>query len=469
MAEPKCPRGHVGGRVVRAGTYGPAGRKRQLWWCHPAADSGASKHRFSEAMPRMLLEAEGHVCHECSTTLETYEGPPHVRTYEFAARTIAATLVAVGNGVSYHRAARTARETAGWARQFQVRPRKGLGANGTMAGDWVGLFAPVVTGPVFDGERWPAVVALDELPLVGSRPRGKGRPPQSASWVIYGAYAHPEGQRGQLFRLHAADRISYETAAEFLRSIPGRPSIVVGDGGGVWPKTVAAAWPETADENGLLIAAPQFVRCQWHLSRNLESVLRASGILSPRDGEAFRYGHGRPGPGAAWQAPQQRKRTGYNWRARLNAESGREGELRFSELPAASADSHPLSRAVRRALGSQESWDELVDLAYQWQAHPLTEWLDENDRFRDEAGRPSPRSIGGLEANLRIVRDIVRDRAHLLNNSIRTQRMLDLVTLQIRGVADERTYARRIAVSLEQSGRAPQQRLGVVGASPLHS
>jgi hypothetical protein len=48
------------------------------------------------------------VCGECSTTLEQFEGPQHPRGYEFAARTIAAALVAVGNGASYYRAAWTA-------------------------------------------------------------------------------------------------------------------------------------------------------------------------------------------------------------------------------------------------------------------------------------------------------------------------------------------------------------------------
>lgn len=84
-----CPRGHRG-KVVRAGTYGPAGRRRQLWWCYPDGKTKTDAHRFSEALPRMLLDAPGHVCTECSTTPEQFEGPPHPRGYEFAARTIAA-------------------------------------------------------------------------------------------------------------------------------------------------------------------------------------------------------------------------------------------------------------------------------------------------------------------------------------------------------------------------------------------
>jgi hypothetical protein len=154
------------------------------------------------------------------------KGPPHVRGYEYPARNVAAALIGVGNGSSYFRAARTARTSNGWARQQQAKLKpKSLGANGTLAGDWVGMFAPIVCGPVMDAEQWPDVVAFDEQPFIGSRKRQrKQSSKQETSWAIFGAFANPgDGHAGYLFRLHASPKIDAQHAADWLRSIPGRP------------------------------------------------------------------------------------------------------------------------------------------------------------------------------------------------------------------------------------------------------
>jgi hypothetical protein len=86
-------------------------------------------------------------------------------------------------------------------------------------------------------------------------------------------------------------------------------------------------------------------------------------------------------------------------------------------------------------------WDNLVRLADEWQAQPQTRWLELNTDLRAQAGHGYVRSVGGLEGQLTIVRRLLTDRAHLLTNSVRTQRLLDLMTLQLRGLADERAYA----------------------------
>ncbi|MGC9666169.1 hypothetical protein ACNTMW_06370 [Planosporangium sp. 12N6] len=150
--------------------------------------------------------------------------------------------------------------------------------------------------------------------------------------------------------------------------------------------------------------------------------------------------------------------------------------VRFAQLPDEDIDRHPLARAVARALRGEQDWDNRVRLAHEWQAQPLTRWLDKNVELRAQTGHGYARSVGGLEGQLAIVRRMLTDRAHLLTNSVRTQRLLDLITLQLRGLADERAYATRIADHLarpapagQARGAVPRQRVGVVGAPRLHA
>lgn len=563
MSTAKCPRGHAG-VVVKAGTYGPTkkpatpggarprtGPRRQLWWCYPHAKTGRAgaavdktdAHRFAEAMPRQLLPAKAaaHNCSECATELELHEGPPHVRGYEFAARSVAAALVAVGQGTSYHQAAKAARQVTGWGRRVAAGQVAGLrpGANGTLAGDWVGLFGPLVTDPVLGQESWPSVVALDDVPFGCSAPRraahlqgltdealrvkaakaaarvasGRGAPlaaslaltrseekrlkekaSQALGWVIFGAWNPRAGHTGQLFRVGAGARLNSVEAAAFLLATPGRPDVVVCDGGGIWPKAVAAAWPPLADENGVVTTpTPRIVDCEWHLKARLRGALRASGVLPPRPpetAEAPEPQGGIPWPpqpprrtrtvatrpieidGAAWPTHSSVRQTGMNKLRAAAVRAGRGDEVRFSTLTDADAERHPLTRAVEVAFNSVQAWDELVELANRWQADTLIRWLATNANMREQIERRAPtdpRSIGGLEASLQSVKLMVKDRASQLTNTVRTQRMLDLMTLHVRGVADERTYALRLTEALAASGGvAPQQRVGVRNAPRLH-
>ena len=204
------PEGHHG-LVVKAGLYGPksrpahgrparpGGRSGSCVGCYPNADASqrprdkAGAHRFAEKLPRRLLPAAtaGHRCLECATESSATKAHRMFAATEYPARNVAAALIAVGNGSSYYRAARTARTSNGWARQKQLK-LKTIGANGTLAGDWVGMFAPIVCGPVLDAERWPDVVAFDEQPFIGSRKRQrKQRSKQETSWAIFGAFANP--------------------------------------------------------------------------------------------------------------------------------------------------------------------------------------------------------------------------------------------------------------------------------------
>jgi hypothetical protein len=269
-----------------------------------------------------------------------------------------------------------------------------------------------------------------------------------------------------------------------LASIPGRPKLVVTDGSGVWAKAVPMAWPDVFDPatGELLEATPQMLGCECHWRERLRSALRATGVLPPRELEAARpdptvpwpMNHRRrlrvqaipAEPGSAWTPGPSRNRTGYH-----KLDRGRNGELRLAAIP--DGDTHPLLVAADKAFDSAADWDAMAALATRWQARPLGHWLKVNGpaiRAQLAGRRPGvPRSIGGLEASLRVLKRMLHDRAHLLTNTDRTNRMLDLVTLQMRGVASEREYTRRILETASSTtGRVPRQRSAVDVTQRLH-
>lgn len=472
-AVPACPRGHAPTDVVRAGTYGPrdanknpvVGKQRQLWWCRPA--DGTNPHRFSERLPRTRLVGDGHACAECETHLAVFEGPQHARHYEFAARVVAQVLVAAGNGTSYRAAARTARSGAR-PKHWPVPAR--FGANGTLAGDWVAAFAPVVCEPVLAGESWPEVVCLDET-WFGSTMETTRRRKRQALWVVWGAFAHSSGREpGRLFRLGCSGKLDGQAAAAWLSAVPGRPRFVVCDGTKLWPKAVALAWPQVIDpDTGEILAeTPTIVPCEWHLRDRLTSVLRQCSVLPPRDAGEWRA----PAPSGFAEA---RRRTLAKNRSELRIRAAQPdwyAQTRVAISRYDDPDNHPLVVAGRKAFWHTDGWDELRALAEKWGAGHLVMWMDREAWIRDylENRDPRlPRSIGGLEANLRKVKLALKPRAHVLRNTVRTQRLLDLMTLHLRGADQADAYAARIRAHLEANhGGAPAQRAGITGGAHLH-
>ena len=438
--------------MVRAGTYGRPGARRQLWWCRP---SGEPAHRFSERLPRALLDGEGHSCPSCETTVASFEGPQHPRQYEYAARLVAETLVRVGSGTSYRHASRAARAAVGPAvRKWAARSVK-FGANGQLAGDWVAAFSPVVTGPVFEAESWPRVVALDEFGFLSTVSQGRRRAKSQAMWTVWGAYAAQGHGPGQLFRLGVSGKLNATAAADWLRSIPGRPEYVVCDGTKLWPKAVALAWPQVVDEvtGEVLEETPKLMPCEYHLRQKMEEQLRASRLLPPRDA-------------GQWRAPRQPQTVGRT-HLRVAAQQPDDATQTVRLRDYTDPDQHPLVIACRRAFWDVEKWDETYQLALKWQALPLATWMVKHRWMREVlATRPLevPRSIGGLEAQLTRVRTLLRDRSRLFRNQVRTQRLLDLMTLHLRTEDQVDDYATRIREHLDANhGTGPKQRAGVAG------
>ena len=64
---------------------------------------------------------------------------------------------------------------------------------------------------------------------------------------------------------------------------------------------------------------------------------------------------------------------------------------------------------------------------------------------------------------------MLRDRRLLLRNQVRTQYLLDLITLNQRGLANLHEYAARIREHLvSHDGRPPLQRAGITGGAQPH-
>ena len=104
--------------------------------------NGDEVHRFAEVLPRFV--AAGHVCSECSTQVETWEGPQAPRLYGFSARHVAQALISVANGSSFRGAANQIRNTAGRPIPSGPGPSKHADPNrhGQLISDWIEVFAP---------------------------------------------------------------------------------------------------------------------------------------------------------------------------------------------------------------------------------------------------------------------------------------------------------------------------------------
>jgi hypothetical protein len=431
---------------------------------------GTKPHRFAELLPRELRRDDpGHVCAQCETAPAVFEGPQHPRNYEMPSRVIAAALMAVGTGDSYANASKTARRSARRAKRWPAASRKRpnrRGGNGTLVADWVGSFTSAVTGPVFESESWPEVVALDELTFGTTyATRGPGRRKLKTQWVVFGAYGHPRYGTGELFRLGVSGRLDHKAAAQWLTSIPGRPKYVVADGSKMWPKAVALAWPPVVDPatGEILEDTPRMLPCQYHLRQLLEQQLRAASIIPPRDA-------------GAWRAPNSGpKRTGTGQRKELRvraAEPGWYGQHSIALASYPDPGKHPLVVAAGRAFWSVERWDEMLALAVKWQANSVANWMARQGWVRDAIANHAPglpKSIGGLENQLARVRTLLHDRRLVLRNQVRTQHLLDLMTLNQRGLANQDDYAARIRAHLSaHEGRPPLQRVGITGGAQLY-
>ena len=414
---PLCPRsGHTTSVVVRGGTYGVSGHPRQLFLCRPRV---GSPHRFAGPLPRELTAEP--LCVECLTVLHPHEGPPYPQAYQFPARQVAAALVAVGKGDAYNKAAEDARTNATRVRRNRrTAPKKHTrfyGANGTPAGDWVEVFAPVLWRP-HAPTAWPEVVAFDDLPFAGIA-RNKRISASKVIWpvlpargtsgrggrplfAVLGAYGyHANGLPDRLWLLRAVPTPSTAHIKAFLLGLSGIPRVVICDPSWAWNKAIREAWPAPN--------TPEIVWSEYHLKETATKMLNRAGI---------------------------------------------------------GAD-HRLRKALAVAFWDAASWVAFEAEARRWGIRELDDWFDRRGphiaaQIANHATRHVRRTTGGIEKALKVVKSRLYDRRALFSNRERTDRLLMLMTLDQRGLADERRYATKIREWLTTRGGRPDSSQGMI-------
>lgn len=426
---------HASWRVVRDGFYGRPPRRRQRYLCYNPANPTEERHKFTPQVVR--LEAARAHCLECENDLTPGQGPNAGRHYDFAAREIAAALVAVANGSTYAQAGLTARHTVraltepfdhgDWPVARRAHPGQAgneRSNHGTLVATWVEAFTDVVLGGP-EVVEMPRVLLLDSTSFYRIYAHGRG-----PAFAVLAAYGYPTWPGpGRLLRAVTYRTASGPTWADFLSQMPGMPEVVVSDGGQEVINGIDLRWPMEGVGN-----RPERVRCRWHLAKNLREALvkdikphaKAVGLKDPK--------------------------------------------------------SHPLWERAERAFDSLDAYQTYYGWAYRsllsWTPDDLAlpaalRWLNRNDLLiraqllRHADGRPGPGSTGPLEAEMRQIRRYFAHRAQGLRNAPRTNLLLRLLVAARNGQADERTWAERIRRHLaENGGLGPKQRQ-LVGAGGL--
>jgi len=223
--------------VVRAGWYGREAQRRQRWKCTPVT---GEPHRFAEVLPRIVSGSAEHVCPDCATSLEPWEGQPAPRLYGFTARDVAAALAMVAGGASYRETAEAIRIRAG--RPLSTVPgrapstRKGkqgkalqpANRHPQLVSDWVEVFAPMIWA-AYAPPAWPGAVAIDEMEFRFSQ-ADKPRGDKAFSVLAIVGYDTSQQSPGRPYvaAIEAVGNADIQAWTTLLSSLNGRPGWVVG-------------------------------------------------------------------------------------------------------------------------------------------------------------------------------------------------------------------------------------------------
>lgn len=421
MEIPPCPE-HERSIVVRAGWYGREGQRRQRWKCTPVT---GEVHRFAEVLPRIVSGSAEHVCPDCATSLEPWEGQPAPRLYGFTARDVAAALAMVAGGASYREVAEAIRIRAG--RPLSAAPRrtpsKRKGKQGKalqpsnrhpqLISDWVEVFAPMIWA-AYAPTVWPTSVAIDEMEFRFGR---AGKPRGDKAFSVLAAVGYDTFQqspgRPYVAAIEAVPNADIPAWTTLLGSLEGRPGWVVGDGG-VPLRAATATWsggdPSSLEINLGEQRGLQTWRCEWHLAHNISQA--------------------------------------------LPTEITRDRTDRIHKL---------IPAAVQSLQGWQKLCDELSKRSRRdGSCHgAITVMLNIRPvvAVQDGVEPAGPRSTGAVEEFFRQLDNTIGDRASRMTNKTRTDALLKLIAARRNGWADETAWAELIRDHLATSnGRAPDQR-----------
>ena len=364
------------------------------------------RHRFTELLPRIVdTRVSEHVCAECTTTLEPWEGQPAPRLYGFSAKQVARALVLVAGGVSYRTASATIRREAG--RELDTAPRISTtgrplappNSHGQLVSDWVDVFAPVIWNS-YAPMSWPSRLLLDEDEFRFARP---GTPRGVLAFVVLAAVGYTRQGRPFVVAAEAVPRATVPAWRAFLRRKAGTPELIVTDGG-LARRAVGRVWPLPGAQ------PPELRRCEWHLARNITQAL-PDVVQRDRADPLHRLIAGAQYSDAGWQA----------LREEMNSRAAGGGYL----------------AAVKTVVAN----DALI-------RHQIA--------TRSPDG---PNSTGPLEQFFHHLDSTVGDRAARLTNKARTDALLSLIASQRNGWADETAWAELIRNYLHaRRGHAHDQR-----------
>ena len=126
---------------------------------------------------------------------------------------------------------------------------------------------------------------------------------------------------------------------------------------------------------------------------------------------------------------------------------------------------HPIRDALRVALKGRAEWDayeDAVRLEHRQTGtpHAAMLWLNRSGhQMRTQtAARHAlgPYSVGAVEATNRTLKGLLDQRAHRLGNRNRTELLLDLLTCGLNGQVNERAWAKKVRLHLEDLGGVPK-------------
>jgi hypothetical protein len=394
-AEAVCPRPeHAGSRVRFDGQYGAQGHRRQYYKCVPA--NGDRPHRFTELLPRE--ESWNDACETCERDVEFHEGPHAARKYQFVARGIAEALVAVGAGSTYRDAAAAARERA---RRLRADPETGelrFTRHGSLAMDWVEVFAPVVF-EAYGPREWPAggSLLLDDLPF---RVRDPDSGRHRIAFRVFCAIGYEAG-RPRLWRLEAFTTKSQPDWEAFLGALDGAPPRVVCDNDRGLTNAVRARFP-----------GADLYLCEWHLRHALGRLM-----------------------------------------AKIRAEDDHQAAIDelLPQVEAAFAGPSSWTPFVERAHAAG------LPRLSEWLNSTGQIVEEQFSRRGPRSSRPSdtPLSTSPLDALVNPIRASIQPRAYGLKNRQRTNRLLTLMQLHANGHDDVHAYTQLIRAWLEANQGRP--------------
>jgi len=361
--------------VRREGTYGtPARTRLRCFFTRP--DGKPDKHGFTYAVPRH--DGAGHACDQCGK--EGF-GPAVTPGSRYTLDEVATALVDVARGATYTDSANRVRASR--------RGDGDSGRSGQSTADWLGRYGPAIAGAYAELE-WPQTVVLDSTSFSWTNPGGSG---SEDLFSILAVWGYPAGQvRGRLWALTASKSHDTEAWKVFLRTLPGKPELVVSDGDGGIAAAVRAVWPRVKQH-----------RCEHHLYVRAAKALRADEQRGM--GNQFRVLLN-----DAFRSPQ-------GWAAFRDAVLG-------AGLPTAGS-------WVR-------TWDKRLTA-----------------QTASRASIPAHYSTGALDPQIAVIRQYLQRRRWTFRNLSRMNNLLALMRLHINRCDEPTAWARHLRAHLTQLQRTP--------------